>query len=74
MVLTNLENKMEVEEKLIKMFHAVHGEVSGSCYIEVSFNDEQEPDGINLMKHGNFCWHASKSDLLFDYLTIDMEN
>jgi hypothetical protein len=59
---------MTDEEKLEKMFTEVHGEMTGSCSIEVSYND-YEPDGIHVMKDGNVCWSKSKIDILFDYIT-----
>lgn len=54
--------------KLLKLFKLVHGEVTGSCYLEV---DEEETE-VRVMKDGNLCWTATKVDLVFDYITKDL--
>jgi len=62
---------MTEDEKLRWMFQAVHGDMSKSCYLEVVTSDdcdEREP-GVYVMKAGNLCWNATKTDLVFDYLT-----
>lgn len=56
-------------DKLILMFNEVHGPITGSCYTEITYNEDGNPDGINIMKDGNLCWRVSKEDLLFDYIT-----
>ena len=61
---------MNDEDKLLKMFIAVHGEPTGSCYLEVQEDEEFIiPVGISMMKDGHLCWTVSKVDILFDYLT-----
>mgnify|MGYP000043759767 FL=1 len=61
---------MNDEDKLLKMFIAVHGEPTCSCYLEVQEDDEFiTPIGISMMKDGHVCWTTSKVDILFDYLT-----
>ncbi len=65
---------MNTEDKLIKMYNAVHGEISSNsaCYLELWEEDySNEPIGIKVMKHGNVCSYYKKEDLLFDYITID---
>lgn len=63
---------MSEEEKILWMFKEVHGEFVGSCHLEV---EERETEGgltvfsVNVMKDGNLCWSATKTDLVFDYLT-----
>lgn len=63
---------MDDEEKMRWMFKQVHGEMTGSCYTEVTYNDEGDPSGIYCMKHGNTCWGRNKTDLMFDYLTREL--
>ena len=59
------------EERIMILFEAVHGVISGSCYTELSYDDMGDLVGVDVMKDGNFCWHSSKTDLLFDYITRD---
>ena len=58
---------MSIEANMIKMFKAVHGEVSGSCSLVVNKPFDEEP-WISVQKDGSECWIATKSDLLFDYV------
>lgn len=61
------------EDKMIKMFTEVYGEMTGSCYTEIEYNDMMEPCGVNLMKDGNLCWGVTIAELTFLYLTKDWE-
>lgn len=62
---------MSEDEKILWMFNKVHGEITGACYLEVEYDDEElNPIGVHLMKHGNICWTASKLDLVFDFLLL----
>lgn len=67
---------MTSEESLMAMFTKVHGEITGACYTEIVYSDEDGPEAVNVMKNGNICWTATKADLVFDYLAmqIDKEN
>lgn len=61
------------EEKLLYMFHAIHGEFSSSFTIECVYDDfDNSVCGIDVKKDGSLCWHDSKIDILFDYVTRDM--
>jgi hypothetical protein len=60
---------MNDDEKLMWMFEEVHGKITGSCYTEINYNDDQEPIGVSVMKDGNLCWSRTKSDLVFEFLT-----
>ena len=63
---------MEIDEcKLHTMFEIVHGEVSGSCRIETSYDEEDKVNGIDVMKGENLCWSASVHEIIFAYLTKD---
>ena len=67
---------MSDDEKLMWMFEEVHGDIDGDSsqvYTELAYDDEDKPIGVNVMKHGNLCWHASKVDIMFDYLTKHLE-
>lgn len=66
---------MSEEEKLLWMFKQVHGEITGSCYLEVQQYDgceELDEPIVKVMKDGNLCWEASRSKLTFDYITKDL--
>lgn len=74
---------MTTEEKMLHMYAKVHGEIptTGSCRIVVStdFAGENPVDEIQCLKEDDYgdyqvCWSISKSDLLFDYMTLDMKN
>lgn len=55
------------------MFDKIHGKQTGSFYTEFTYDGRGEADGINLIKAGMVHSTYSKSDLLFDYLTLDMK-
>jgi len=59
---------MSEEEKLLWMFKAVQGEMTGDCTAEVFYSDDA-PMGVTVVKHGNACWSKSKLDIVFDYLS-----
>lgn len=63
---------MSDEEKLLWLFNQVHGELSSSCYTEVYVDEDLNPAGVSVMKHGNLCWSVNKVDLLIDYVTKDL--
>lgn len=62
---------MNDDQKLLWMFTEVHGEIKGSCYTEIVYDNDygDTPIGINVMKDGNLCWYRSKLDIIFEYLT-----
>lgn len=60
---------MTDEEKLRKMFVEVHGELTGSCSLEIT-----EEGDCHCIKDGQSCWHFSKTDILFDFVTKDFEH
>ena len=71
---------MNSEEKLKKMFIAVHGDIDtkrSSCYLRVVESEEDdsygEPVAIEVCKDGNVCWTKTKTDILFDYITKGWE-
>ena len=65
------ECKMTDKDKLLRMYKELHGEVTGSCYLEMMIDpdDEYTPIGVQVMKDGNLCSTYTKTDLLFDYIT-----
>ncbi|AGN51556.1 hypothetical protein VPLG_00117 [Vibrio phage eugene 12A10] len=72
---------MNDEEKLKKMFMAVHGDIDAnrsSCYLRVVESEEYdtygEPAAIEVCKDGSVCWTKTKTDILFDYITKDWES
>lgn len=60
---------MNDDEKLMWMFEQVHGKVTGKCYTKIVCDEGDSPTGVDVMKDGNLCWSASKTDIMFDYLT-----
>ena len=64
---------MTDEEKLLAMFDKIHGiPTTGSCYVEVAYDEYHNATGVHLMKNGDIAWTAPKLDLLFDYTTQEM--
>jgi Tfp pilus assembly protein PilP len=63
---------MTEEEKIMKLFTVVHGEISGSCYAEIAYTEEHDVYAVKVLKNGNTCWQANKVDLLFDYITENL--
>jgi len=61
-------------EKMEWMFKEVHGEMTGACYAEITYDDEGEPNGVVCMKHGDLCWSKNKTELMFDYLTRHLDS
>ena len=61
------------EEKLLLLFGKVHGPITGSCYAEIVYNEDHNPSGVNVMKEGNLCWNTSIVDLLFEYITENIQ-
>jgi len=65
---------MDTEEKMMHMFLLKHGEATCSCSYEVQFSEEDyKPTGVACMKDGRVCWEESKGDILFDYLTQELD-
>jgi len=63
-----MTDEMADEEKILWMFEEVHGEMTGSCYTEVEYDDFGKAIEVSVMKGGNVCWSESKADLVFSYL------
>ena len=67
---------MDDVDKLLWMFKEVHGDIDedkGQCYTEVVIDDEASPIAVDVMKGGNLCWRKTKLDIVFDYLTKNLE-
>lgn len=60
---------MTTEEKLLLMFHSMHGKLSKSCSAEIHMDDNGNPNGVSLIKNGQILWWETKLDLLFEYTT-----
>lgn len=58
-----------MENELLKLFHEIHGDISGSCYLQI----REDEDVVRVMKDGNLCWTATKTDLMFDYIMKNLE-
>ena len=70
---------MDTEDKMRKMFIALHGDIdadNSACSTEFRYDpddwdEDQRPSAIIVMKNGYECWRLNKYDLLFEYLTKD---
>lgn len=62
------EGAMSDEEKLMALFTKIHGEITGSCYTEIIYDEDHKVFAVDVMKDGNLCWRATKVDLLFDII------
>jgi hypothetical protein len=73
--MTNYE--LTTEEKMMHMFEVVHGKFSNNfevTYVQHDDYDDKSPheDSIIVSKNGSYCWSVTKSDLLFDYMTRNL--
>lgn len=62
---------MTDEEKILKMFVRVHGEPTGACSTQVTYDEDHNVDGVSLMKHGYEAWHAHRDLLVFQCMEIE---
>ena len=62
---------MDSDTKMLKMFTEIHGEMSGSCTAQVQYNEDYEAVGVACVKDGQICWEMSKTDLVFEYITLN---
>jgi hypothetical protein len=60
---------MDTEDKLIKMFNEVHGELEDGCSLQIIYRPA--PVGVRVWKGASQGGYYSKEDLLFDYITRD---
>jgi hypothetical protein len=64
--------QMTEEQKLLRMFTIVHGEITGQCSAEVVMDDDgYNPIGVGVMKNGQIAWMQSREEILFAYVTRD---
>lgn len=63
---------MNNDDRILWIFEKRYGKMTGSCYLELDRDEDEEAVGVNVMKDGNLCWSVSKLDLLFDYI-LDKE-
>ena len=63
---------MNNEQKMIKMYNFVHGQIDGrtGCYLE---EDPEDENKLNLMKNGTVQWSTTKDELAFDFCCYLME-
>ena len=61
------------DDRLMELFIKVHGNISGSCYLEFEVDDEDTAVGVNVMKDGNLCFSVTREDLMFDVMTMTDE-
>jgi len=69
------EQVMDTEDKMIHMYHQIYGEVSSNfsfVYTEGGYDTDEEPI-LELLQNGGPYWQATRSELLFDYITKDWE-
>ncbi len=64
---------MTDEEKLLRMFAEVHGNDFNRCTVEVDYDEDDNLLGVSVTKCGALCWKATKTDILFDYITRGWE-
>lgn len=60
-----------LEDRIMGLYVILNGPIptTGSCKIEVAFDEYGEPIGIGCEKDEQQAWFISKEDLLFDYTT-----
>jgi len=60
------------EDKLLHLFKLSHGEMTGACRAEVIRDDEGNNTIVACVKHCSIRWTATREELVFDYITRDM--
>ena len=72
---------MTTEEKMLYMFEQIEGKLTGSCSavvgpININSNTNlptKERDAVvHCMKDGQSCWYMTREELLFNYITRDL--
>jgi len=72
----------DIDERMKALFKLIHGDIDNDgtgCYTEFvddpnEYDEDQRPAAVIVMKNGYECWRATKSDLLFDYVTRGIED
>jgi len=64
---------MSDEEKLLHMFKMKHGEMTGSCSAEVIMDGDHNPTIVACIKDRKVCWSETREELVFYYVTRDIE-
>jgi hypothetical protein len=64
---------MTAEEKLLHLFHLKHGSLSRSCSLEVTFDHNSDPVGVDVIKDGSARWDETRESLLYHYVTRDLD-
>lgn len=65
---------MTPEQKMLHLFELEHGPATGSCTAVVTYDEDgYTPNGVDLVKDGDVCWHASRESLVFAYVTRDIK-
>ena len=66
---------MNDEEKMMHMFELLEGKMTGSCSAEIVRDEEgfDRPVAVACVKEGEVCWQTSREDLVFAYVTRDLD-
>jgi hypothetical protein len=63
---------MNEEQKLLHLFHLKHGDVGRSCSLEVTYDHNLDPVGVDVLKDGGVCWDETRESLLYHYVTREL--
>ena len=66
---------MNDEDKMLHMFELIEGKMTGSCSAEI-VRDEEDFDrlvAVACIKDGEVKWQTSREDLVFAYVTRDLD-
>lgn len=64
---------MNDKQKLLYLYHEVHGYPTLSCSVSVVLDEWHKPIAVALMKDGRECGRSTKLDIMWDYLTDNLD-
>lgn len=59
------------EDKILKMFHIVYGELESKFTVEVDQNTTVTQ--VHLIKNDHIAWSVTIGELVFEYITREWE-
>ena len=66
---------MNDEEKMLHIFELLEGKMTGSFSAEIVKDEEgfDKPIAVACVKDGEVKWQTSREDLMFAYVTRDLD-
>lgn len=65
---------MNAKEKLLYLFNMKHGNLNKAFSLEITFGNNSELVGVDVIKDGRCCWHETRESLLYHYSTKNLKS